>query len=335
MKIENHTPLQAAWLVLLDKQGAERLIVALKATYVIAEDGRLSIAPKQDALRGPDEFHGEPGQSSIRYEGELGPPKVATDVALVGSAVAPGPGIRTMEVSFRVGPLHKRVRVYGERRWRRVLGLLSHSAPEPFERVPLIFENAFGGTDASAPDPKHHDREPRNPVGRGFIAKRSQLELPGSSLPNIEDPEEPFRRPGQRVTPQGFGFIGRDWNPRASYAGTYDQRWMEDRLPLLPLDFDERHHNAAHPDLIAPGFLRGNEPVEIIGCTRSGRLAFNLPNVQPAADAMNGKGREAVRLKLNTVLVDTDTMRLSLLWKGDLDIHKRLLQFTAITCRLG
>jgi len=334
MKIENQTPFQVAWLVLLDKQGAERLIVAVKATYSISEDGKLSVAKKQGAIRGADEFHGEPGVSSIRYEGELGPPKVATDVALVGSAVAPRPDTRTMNVSFRVGPLQKRVLVSGERRWTKTLGLLSRSSPEPFERLPLIYENAFGGKDTSAKDPKHHDQEARNPVGRGFVSKKSKMDLSDALLPSIEDPEESLRRPGQRPAPQGFGFIGRDWQPRVAYVGTYDQKWMDERLPLLPLDFDERYHNAAHPDLTAKGFLQGNEPVEVIGCTSSGRLAFNLPGIQPKVEVVQTTKREAVTLKLNTVFVDTDAMTLSLLWKGEINVHRRLLQFTELTCSL-
>ena len=333
MKIENSTPFQIAWLVLLDKQGAERLIVALKATYSISEDGKLSVAKKQGAIRGADEFYGEPGVSSIRFEGELGPPKVATDVVLVGRAVAPRPGTRSMDVSFRVGPLQKRVRVSGERRWEKTLGFLSHSSPEPFERMPLIYENAFGGKDTSAKDPKYHDQEARNPVGCGFASKKSQTDLSGLVLPSIENPEESFRKPGQCPAPQGFGFIGRDWQPRLGYVGTYDQHWMDERLPLLPLDFDERYHNAAHPDLTAQGFLQGNEPVEAIGCTASGRLTFQLPNVHPTAEAVHPDGREAVALKLNTVLVDADAMSLSLLWKGDINVHRRLLQFTALACR--
>src|SRR5688572_31462616 len=87
MKLENHTPFSAAWLLLLDKKAAEHLIFVLKATYRIGENGKLEIAKEQDAIRPADEFYGEPGVSSIRYEGELGPVKRATDVVLVGHAV--------------------------------------------------------------------------------------------------------------------------------------------------------------------------------------------------------------------------------------------------------
>jgi hypothetical protein len=325
MKVENRTPFAAAWLVVLDKRGAEHLVVVLKATYSIAENGTLAIAGKQDPIRPVDEFYGEPGLSSIRSEAELGPAKVATDVVLVGNAVAPNGSTKKMEVSFRVGNLQKKVHVFGERKWKRFLCWHYRSSPQAFERIPLQYENAFGGKDISPKKPKHHAQESRNPVGRGFRAKHSRLKRSGALLPNIE---------GVKSVPQGFGFVGRDWQPRVTYVGTYDKKWREERLPLLPEDFDERYHNGAHPDLIAAGFLRGDETVEVIGCTRSGRLCFPLPNVKPAADATLEKGPEPVLFKLNTVLVDTDAMKLNLLWKGDINLHKRLLQFTRLECRI-
>ena len=336
MKVENQTPFAHAWLVLLDKHGAEHLIVVLKATYTITEDSKLELAKKQEPIRPVDEFYGEPGQSSIRYEAELGPAKPATDVVLVGSAVAPEPGRTTeMGVSLRVGPLLKRVWVFGERRWKKSLLGLSISRPLPFDRIPLTYENAYGGKDTSTKDPKHHGQEPRNPVGRGYRAKKSQLDFADTLLPNIEDPDHLLRRPGQEAAPQGFGFIGRDWQPRVKYAGTYDQKWMEERMPLLPLDFDERFHNAAHPDLIAKGFLKGDEVVEAIGCTKAGRLSLGLPGVRPQAEVVLGRERLGITMNLCTVLLNTDASRLVLLWKGDVIIHKRLMQMTEIRCGLA
>jgi hypothetical protein len=324
MKVDNRTPFAVAWLVVLDKNGAEHLVTIVKATYSISGDSKLTLAAKPDPIRPADEFHGEPGLSSIRYEAELGPAKVATNAVLIGSAIAPKPDTRMMEVSFRVGPLHKRAKVFGERSWQGILWS-SASSPKPFDRIPLTYENAFGGKDVSPKDSKHHGQEPRNPVGRGFFAKNSQLKRSGMLLPNIE---------GENGVPSGFGFIGRDWQPRLSYAGTYDDKWKNERMPLLPEDFDERYHNAAHPDLVAPGFLKGNETVEVSGCTRSGRLVFALPNVQPAAQATFEDGREPIALNLNTVLVDTDAMKLNLVWKGDINVHKRLMQFTRLECRI-
>jgi hypothetical protein len=334
MKVENQTPFAHAWLVPLDKQAAEHLVFVLKATYAIGEDGRLEIAQKQEPIRPVDEFCGEPGKSSIRYEAELGPAKPATDVVLVGSAVAPRPGTTEMNVSLRVGPISKGVRVFGERRWKNALLGHSISRPLPFDRIALTYENAYGGKDTSAKNPKHHGQEPRNPVGRGFRSKKSSLDFGDTLLPNIEDPANFLRHPGDDVTPQCFGFIGRDWQPRLQYAGTYDGKWMEERMPLLPLDFNERYHNAAHPDLTAKGYLKGDEIVEMIGCTRSGRLSFSLPGIKPAARAMTARNSLGISLNLNTVLLDNEAMKLSLLWKGDINIHRKLMQVKQIECRL-
>lgn len=335
MRFENHTPFTHAWLVLLDKQAAERLIVVLKATYAITEDGRLELAKKQELIRPVDEFHGEPGTSSIRYEVELGPAKPATDVVLVGSAVARQPGVTEMDTALRVGPLFKRVRVFGERRWKKGLFGLSISKPLPFDRIPLTCENAYGGKDISAKESKDHGQEPRNPVGRGYRAKKSQLDFADALLPNIEDPENLLRQPGDDLVPQGFGFLGRDWHPRLKYAGTYDQKWIEEKMPLLPLDFDERFHNAAQPGLTASGYLTGNELVDAQGFTQRGRFSFNLPGLKPVAQAVVAGSRVPIALNLNTVLLDTNAMKVSLLWKGDFNIHRRLPQLTEVEWRLG
>jgi hypothetical protein len=332
MRVENKTPFAAAWLVLLDKQAAEHLIFVLKATYTIAENGKLEIAKKQDPIRPADEFYGEPGKSSIRYEAELGPAKVATDVVLIGSAVAPQPGTTEMDVALRVGQASKHVKVFGERRWKKSLLGHSISKPLPFERIPLIYENAYGGKDVSGKDPKLHGQELRNPVGLGYRAKKSDLNFTNTPLPNIEDPAKLLRHPGQDVSPQGFGFIGRDWQPRLGYAGTYDEKWKEERMPLLPLDFDERFHNSAHPDLIVRERLKGGELVEAFGCTRGGKTSFQVPTITPRAMVSVGGTRQPLMLALDTVMIGTDAMKLCLLWKGTINIHRRLPQLTLLTC---
>jgi hypothetical protein len=334
MHLDNQTPFQLAHTVLLDKQAAEFLIVASKATYSISENGKLVVAAPQEVIRAADEFYGEPGQSSIRHEAELGTPKLATDVALIGSAVAPQPGTTSMDVGLRVGPVSKLVKVFGERRWQKSLIGFSISRPKPFDRVPLVYEHAYGGTDLSAKNPKDHANEPRNPVGRGFRSGKSELQFADTLLPQIEDPENLLKRPGGGVSPQGFGFLGRDWEPRARFLGTYDQKWQDERMPLLPQDFDDRHYSAAHPDLTARGYLKRGVPVEIIGCTRGGRVLFTLPDIEPIVTVCFGTIHQAVGMYLNTVLINTDAMKLTLLWKGGLNVHRRLRQISRIEARL-
>ena len=336
MEIRNHTPFAAGWTVTLDKQAAEHVVVALKGTWSIGEDGALSLVEKQPPLRAVDEFHGEPGTSSIRYAAELGPVKPATDVALVGHAVAPRGSARAVEVSLRVGPLSRRVRVLGDRSWWGLLWWRFKTAPRPFERLPLTYENASGGRDASPKREDHRGQDGRNPVGRGYRARGSKLRWSELRPPNLELPGKPFRKPGRKLPPPaGLGYIGRDWEPRLRYAGTYDETWTKTRLPLLPLDFDERFHNCAHPDLVADGFLTGDEPVEVRGCSRSGRVGFALPGERPAVEARFADARRPFTMNLETVLLDMDAMELALVWKGDLEAHGRVPSLHFIECTRG
>jgi hypothetical protein len=333
MEIRNPTPLVAGMSVQLDKQAAEQLVVAVRGSWSVSERGRLELMREPPPLRPADVHWGDPATSSVRYEADLGLMKPATDVALVGSAVAPRGRSRRMTVSFRVGPMRRSAVVRGERVWLfGLLGLWFHTPTRPFESVPLRWELAAGGSDATPKDPKHHSLDLANPVGRGFRARGSRLRRRGAPLPQIEAPGGP--RLFGRAAPAGFGFIGGHWLPRRRFAGTYDKAWLDERCPLLPLDFDERFHNSAAPGLTARGHLAGSEPVEVTGCTRSGRLAFRLPAVTPAVTATLEGGPEPVAMLMNTVTVDTDAMRLDLLWRGQLHVHGRFMRLRCVEVSL-
>lgn len=325
MLIVNDSPFAAAQTVLLDKDGAETLIVALGATWDVSPQGDLSVAAEQPPLAMVDTFRGEPDSSSILQDAELGPPRPRTDVFLAGSAVAPHADTRELDVRFRVGPVCQVAKVFGRRTWTRRLGVTGIFGPEPFDRIPLTWENAFGGSDVTPRNEKHHGWEDRNPVGRGYFAKRTRADLAGAELPNVEAPDQPLRRPGQRVEPVGFGPVGRHWQPRLRHAGTYDEDWQRDRIPLLPHDFDERFHNAAPERLIADGHLAGDEPVEVVGCTPEGRLAFALPALRAHARVDVGGDGDDLEMALECVRVDTDAMQLRLVWKASKRIHGRAL----------
>ncbi len=333
MEIRNNTPFIAAQTVFLDKSAAENLVVVLKGTWTISDRGELKTAEEQDPIHPADKFHGDPVATSIKDAAEMDPPKLSTDAFLIGSAIATRPGTRRAEVRFRVGDREKVATVTGNRRWLRGVSGVSASDPEPFEAIPLIWENCFGGQDLTPENPAHHASEPRNPVGRGFRGKHSRAPWEGELLPNVEHPAEQFQTLGQQVTPLGFGPIGRNWQPRVSYAGTYDQKWMEERMPLLPLDFDDRFHHAAPPDLVMPGFFRGGEWVDVVGCTPNGRVFFQLPQFEPQVRVLVAGQEQDITLPCNTVTVDTNRMRLTLLWKGMLRVHRQVprLQRTTIS----
>ncbi len=326
MEIRNRTPFVAGFLVGLDRDAAEQLVVCVRGTWSIDPKGRLAVLADPPPLLAADEHVGEPGTSSVRYEADLGLPKPATDCALVGSAVARGGRARQVDVSFRVGPVSRAARVSGERVRRFWLLRWWISPPRAFDRVPLQWELAAGGTDASSRNPKQHSVDLRNPLGRGFRARGSRLPRAGAPLPQIT-------ASGGPRGPAGFGFTGGHWAHRRPFAGTYDEAWRDDRCPLLPEDFDERFHNAAAPGLVAPGHLVGGEPVEVRGCTAGGRLQFALPRVTPRVTATLDGAPESIETALNTVTVDTDAMQLRLVWRGALGVHGRFPELRRIDVR--
>lgn len=332
MELVNRTPFAADRLLHVDSDARERLVVVLKGTWTLGEDGQLH-ADEQPAPPQPqDDFHGEPDASSILAEAELGPTKPASEVLITGHALARKPGTRAMDVRFTVGRLRKTIRVFGERRWSKRLGRLGLSDPEVFDRVPLMWEQAFGGTDGT-PKEKNQGAELRNPVGRGFAAKGSKLEFDGQLAPALEDPKDLLSKPAAKGSPVNFGPICRHWAPRRDYAGTYDEKWMAESFPLLPKDFDPRFHHAAPPDQIARGYFRGGEPVELIGLTPEGRTQFALPDATPQLTVKFRRRSEELPFVLETAGFDSDAGRLRVLWKAELDVHGEFLDILRMECR--
>jgi len=224
-----------------------------------------------------DVYCGPPGRSGLRIEGQTAFGRPATDILLAGHARAlRDEPVTSLTVTVSVGACAQRAIVVGDRIWEsRLAGdAVTLSPPQPFVAMPLVWERAFGG---SIYDDTGQliANEPRNPVGRGFF--RDGTAAVGQLLPNVEDPRTPILGPEDRPAPMGFGPIARWWEPRASYAGTYDEAWMRERLPVWPEDFDERFLCAAPAPLQARPHLRGGEWVHLEGLHREGAMHFRLP----------------------------------------------------------
>lgn len=322
-RIDNPTPFAFEMNILSDEEGWPLLVPIVQATYAISGKGLLVLADKQVPVNLAGEFWGDPEISSYKLEPQMAFIKPNTDVVLVGHACASRSGLKEVVVSLQCGALKKSVRVVGDRYWVKTLGSVSMTKPKPFEKIPLMYERALGGWDRSHEDPSKHSFEPRNPVGTGFRTKKSVFQE-GVKLPNLEDPKHPLKSYGDTPPPTGFGFISPNWQPRASFAGTYDEKWMKERMPLLPTDFDRRFFNAASPGLIANGYLKGNEPVLIEGATPSGRLTFNLPGVPPPKIHVELRGgvHHDLTTNLDTVIINTDENLLFLIWRTHLVVKR-------------
>ena len=234
LQVINHTPFSAALSVFPDPAGVESAYAVVKATFRFGPEGP-ELADKQAPLLATDVFWGDPVQTSLRAVGEFGLLKTATDVLLVGRAIAPQPETRVADVSLRVGPVARTVRVFGDRHWEKAGGKWRPSAPQFWERMPLRWELAWGGIASQAEQgvPEH---EPRNPVGRGIVGKDA-VSVQGQPLPNLEDPAALLAEPADRPAPACFAPIAPTWFPRRPFAGTYDDTWIQQRAPYLPLDF--------------------------------------------------------------------------------------------------
>lgn len=311
--IENTLATPCELLFLADEAARPVCTVLVQASYDIAPDGSLARTEPQVPIVLAGTHHGDPARSSPRLEAPIAFMKPATDVVLLGHAHAQAPRTTELQVGVRIGALQKLVRVTGDRVMRKSMGRHAIGAPAPFETIPLTYEHAFGGTDPRAPEDGVVRCDPRNPVGRGY----RDPALPEDDevlLPNLEDPEHPFRAYGDRPPPAGFGFIAPHWQPRAALAGTFDAAWDRERKPLLPRDFDRRFFNAASPGLQAPGYLRGDEAVVVLNATPRGRADFQLPDTATphCQITLRGGHRHELSLLLDTVILDMDAHRVLL-----------------------
>jgi hypothetical protein len=331
--LDNDTPLVVAPLVLEDENGRPSVTLLVRAAFEILDGGILALMEEQPPLCAAGEFWGDPDTSSYKYEPEVAPVKLATDVAFIAHAWAPTPRTTTIDIGVQVGALKKGLRVFGERVWVRAAGAVLTN-PLPFERIPVSYDRAFGGWDRTSPDPAEHVCERRNPIGRGFHGRHNRPR-DGDYAPNVEDPAALIADYDDTPAPVGIGFTSPGWIPRAKLGGTYDEAWTKDRKPLLPKDFDRRFFSAASPGLVAPGFMRGDESVHTLGLTKSGRLSFRLPGLPPPAlrVAIAGLEDQHPIPNLDTIIVDLDLMRLTLLWRTRLRLPEGAHDLRAIELR--
>jgi hypothetical protein len=321
-EIRNQTPFAAGYAFVRDRDGAEVWIVAVKATFLIDPNGATREAVAQEPVHQAPVFRGDPKNSSLMYDSDFYLNKPTTDVLLNGHAYAPnGRPVKQLDATMKVADIAKTLRVHGDRRFRQGLPGLIASEPEPFVKIPLVYERAYGGADpktASADRPKF---EPRNPAGVGFAPAPDQL------APNIEEAKGPLGGLFRGGAPAGFGPIASHWQPRVKHGGTYDEAWQKERLPLVPNDFDDRFYLSAPEDQQPKSHLKGGEPVELINLTTKGTLKFTLPRVALGFETVFSTGeRERHRGDLHTVILEPDVPRVLMVWQTHLRCHPKILK---------
>jgi len=321
-EVNNSTPYKADRGWVRDISGREVWLVAVRARFRIVPEHGAVWDPelRQSDVKLAPEFSGEGALSRLTADSDLVHEKRATDVLMSGHACAPRRHLaRQLLVSMSVGPLSKRVAVFGDRLW--TLG--GASEPQPFSRMPLDYGRAYGGPDLAGDLDAPSDWYEQNPAGLGYTSRARVLD--GAKLPNLEDPNSPLRSPMDRPRPMSFGPIAAHWPQRRHYAGTYDAAWKQERLPLLPLDFDPRFYQQAPEDQQVEGFLRGGEMVRLEGVHPDGPLEFKLPRISLAFETeFDDLTKNKHRANLHTVVFEPDIPAVSMVWHTSLECHTRV-----------
>lgn len=314
LEIKNNTRFTCEQLPMLDRNGANILRIVLKGEYIIHHTGDLQPAEQQPDIVMEDIYWGEPGHSSVRYESDITLWKPYTDIIINGCAYAPkGRAVHEMNVSLEYeGHLLKQLRVIGDRNWKKGLIGWYKTTPMPFVKIPIVYERAYGGSDEKG-------SEARNRIGTGYYTKLKS-DFKGTPLPNIEHPKQLIRRPGNNPEPAGFGVISKNWEPRLSLAGTYDEDWLEGRFPLLPHDFDMRFNQSVSPDqwIRRP---KGGEVIRISGMNPEKPIQVKLPPCFMNLRLRYTNLDEGKPMDLDTILIEPDECKLILTWRASADIH--------------
>ena len=121
---------------------------------------------------------------------------------------------------------------------------------------------------------------------------------------------------GEARAPWPLGPLLRNHKLRVRYAGTYDDDWQKNRLPLLPADFNPLFNQAAPQAQRARQAFLGNELISIDGLYGSDApVTFGLPGktVLVTANVRQEYVSEAARL--DTILVWSDEPKITLIWR--------------------
>ena len=320
--------------------------VLVKRTYQIRPGRAMERLPQASPLLRADVYYddGDPESSTVKFENDLAPYKLKTDVVAIARAYAPGGNpTREMGVGLAVGDYRKVIRVVGDRRCLyRSERAPAFTDPDPFTEMEIRYERAYGGIDMRD-DPVRMFPYPRNHQGVGFVLANTREAVEGLRLPNLEDPDdlltpervvlgEPERWNGQPL-PQGFGWFQRTWYPRCSFVGSVpgfldpDEVMREETLGLVPQrqialarrfklpGFDVRFNNGASLGLALP-HLRGGEIVRLRNLTRDGALDFYLPSDAPRLMLDIGLGENTLEPALHTVCIRVEEMEADLIWRG-------------------
>jgi hypothetical protein len=306
MTLFNSTELAAIDFPTVDQSGRDVVAVIVKETFEVLDDGRVVRAEEASPIRPGDIPYSEDLTASLKYPCDLCWEKRGTDVVVIGDAIAKSP-VTVMDVAVKIRNVTAPLRVHGERLFYKSALSARIGPAAPFERKSIQYERAYGGASKD-----WAVVEARNWAGVGVAKSASDLD--GTPAPQIEHPAHPHKTSGDKHPPMGYGAIMTHWAPRSTFGGTFDEVWRTTRLPLMPLDFDLRFNNVAHPSLFFEDPIEPGAPVSILGMHESGVLSFPMPRLPIVFRArFDQSGRVSALAPIDTLIIEPNRRRFEVL----------------------
>jgi len=140
-----------------------------------------------------------------------------------------------------------------------------------------------------------------------------------------------FSAPAQDPWP--FGPVARSHPSRLQYAGTYDEYWQQERMPLLPEDFDPRFNQCAPRQQLLDGYLVGDELVTVDGLY-AGAASFRLPELTVLVSGNVRQRYFSEIATLDTVLIWSEAPAITLVWRHVIRPARKTAEVGAVTVGL-
>ncbi|MEZ4301221.1 MAG: DUF2169 domain-containing protein [Polyangiaceae bacterium] len=295
----------AAETVCWRMRGELRVTVIVKGCFELVADAPMRVLEPEEMLSA-EVHHGRNPSRSVCLTSDLSPYLPKADVVLTGHACAPEgqtiEGIRVRLAVFGERPLlDKSILVYGD---------TSKTGTRQFDRIPLVYERAYGGIGVAD-----------NPFGCGADG--------GAKMPNLVHPQDA----GQVAC---FGPIGRSWPNRRKLLKNIDRKALEGPILEIPNGFDFAYFQAAPADQQI-GHLQGNEWLVLEGMhPRAMQITSCLPAAIARARVYGlgpGPGR-SLALAADLLRVDADSLSCQVVWRGSFPLSDASL-LDAITIHAG
>ncbi|MEP7121471.1 MAG: DUF2169 domain-containing protein [Byssovorax sp.] len=307
MRITNQTPIPAAVVPNAEDDRVVGLFVAAATFQIVGE--RLVLAEQQLPLL---LVVPPPGVS------DGNPTKAGTSVCATGFVYAPSGQARQAAARLTVGETERGILAFGTRVWAGSLGDPTPTTPLPFDRVPMTWAHAYGGSvfrkttlvklasGEEAIVPQHDEACPLNFDGVGFYLERAEaIDQP---LPQLEDPAAPIRSFRDQPDPVCFG-------PYPLHGG----------LRARALIGDDGKVDVARAGLAlsraAPSTTFATVPpgtrVVLEGMRPAGAaLAFTVPVAPVTADVTIGAVEQRLILHVDAVDIDAEASRVRVAYRA-------------------